>query len=407
MSDMDSERSIKKSFNILSVLGLVVGLAVGVTLSQWSPDEGKPLVHSAPKGSDQDEWQYQQAATDPDEVEEVRKVQKMLSEKGYDPGSVDGQMGADTAKAIRQFQRDRGKRQTGQVSTGLVNDLEATEELLARPAPPPREKGIGINRKQARRYFDQSSSGFNFNWQKPVQGHARVRAVSIEKQAVLELTGPEDDLVNAELTMPMPGKDDQKAMLKNTENTVAYLGLVAPEAVGWGRENMKHAKDKGRTSKNFGDKRVDIFTDQSAQTVRIRVESVPSAATWPEQSAKEEGTPSRPSASSPNASKAGTVTLSVSGPAPAGPGATILIDTMVGDVQLCPSPECLPEEDIRWLTSDQSFRVLDVAAVETPGAIAWDLVWYQVKASGGSVGGVVGWISEYDTDKAPERPRFK
>ena len=50
-------------------------------------------------------------------------IQKGLAELGYQPGPIDGQLGAMTRNAIREFQRDRSLAITGDLSTGLAAEL--------------------------------------------------------------------------------------------------------------------------------------------------------------------------------------------------------------------------------------------------------------------------------------------
>lgn len=56
--------------------------------------------------------------------EPVRKIQALLAEEGYKPGSADGKMGKKTRDAINQFQRDNGLAVTGIPSSGLLKILE-------------------------------------------------------------------------------------------------------------------------------------------------------------------------------------------------------------------------------------------------------------------------------------------
>ena len=55
----------------------------------------------------------------------VLQIQSVLLSLGYDPGSVDGQIGPTTRQAIRNFQRDRRLPQTGQATQDLLDTLEA------------------------------------------------------------------------------------------------------------------------------------------------------------------------------------------------------------------------------------------------------------------------------------------
>ncbi len=57
----------------------------------------------------------------------VAKVQTKLLHLGYDPGIIDGKMGPNTRRAIKQFQRDIGRRQTGRITKGLLWQLRNAE----------------------------------------------------------------------------------------------------------------------------------------------------------------------------------------------------------------------------------------------------------------------------------------
>ncbi len=50
----------------------------------------------------------------------MRKIQTLLAEQGYDPGPVDGYAGPKTREAVKQYQRERGAPETGQIDTSLV-----------------------------------------------------------------------------------------------------------------------------------------------------------------------------------------------------------------------------------------------------------------------------------------------
>lgn len=396
MSRTGSETKKKRSFNLLSILGLIIGLAVGVVLSRW--DQGDGPVVSLPRGSDeQRQWDFDQASTDPLRSAQIQEIQKLLAAKGYDPGTSDGKMTAATEAAIKQYQRDSGKNQSGRATRSLLGQLqgeERPEAQVAREKPP---RGIGISRKRVRSYYDNSSRGFSFNWQKPEPGLSRVRAVSIENQSVLELIGPEKELVATELTMPLPDESDAKAVLRNAENLTTYLELVAPESVGWAKRTVRKAGTRGRATKNFGAKRVDIMPDRDARVIRVKVEPVPAPAPWVRPPAHKKPTLERTAASAQSAAP------EVSGPKPGVKGETITLVVSGQDVRLCPNPECLPEDEILWVTASQKLTIADVAAVAAEGAVVWDLIWYKVVLDGGPT----GWISEYDTDRAPERPRFR
>jgi peptidoglycan hydrolase-like protein with peptidoglycan-binding domain len=53
----------------------------------------------------------------------VTVIQAALAAKGYDPGPIDGQMGAKTREAIRQYQTATGFEVTGNPSAALQRSL--------------------------------------------------------------------------------------------------------------------------------------------------------------------------------------------------------------------------------------------------------------------------------------------
>jgi membrane-bound lytic murein transglycosylase B len=56
-------------------------------------------------------------------LEERKALQQALSDKGYDPGPVDGVIGALTRKALRAWQRDNGLAPDGYASAAVLNAL--------------------------------------------------------------------------------------------------------------------------------------------------------------------------------------------------------------------------------------------------------------------------------------------
>jgi hypothetical protein len=55
----------------------------------------------------------------------TRAIQQRLAELGYKPGPIDGIMGPRTRAAIRAFERDTGRPQSGEVSPALIEALAA------------------------------------------------------------------------------------------------------------------------------------------------------------------------------------------------------------------------------------------------------------------------------------------
>ena len=50
-------------------------------------------------------------------------VQRALARSGYYRGSIDGQIGPQSSRAIARYQQDHGLRMTGTISQGLLNSL--------------------------------------------------------------------------------------------------------------------------------------------------------------------------------------------------------------------------------------------------------------------------------------------
>jgi membrane-bound lytic murein transglycosylase B len=56
-------------------------------------------------------------------VDDIKKVQEALKDKGHDPGPVDGIVGPQTQKALRSFQVANGIRATGRVDAETAKAL--------------------------------------------------------------------------------------------------------------------------------------------------------------------------------------------------------------------------------------------------------------------------------------------
>jgi len=67
------------------------------------------------------------------ETSTIGDIQRLLARVGYDPGSLDGQLGPRTRRAIEAYQRDRGLKVDGQPSAPLKSSLEAATPREAVP----------------------------------------------------------------------------------------------------------------------------------------------------------------------------------------------------------------------------------------------------------------------------------
>lgn len=57
----------------------------------------------------------------------IAEAQKRLTELRYRPGAIDGQLGARTVAALRQFQRDQRLRVTGALDTETIQRLRTAK----------------------------------------------------------------------------------------------------------------------------------------------------------------------------------------------------------------------------------------------------------------------------------------
>jgi len=70
---------------------------------------------------------------------QVEEIQRILKDADFDPGSVDGMMGAQTREAIREFQKASQLRPTGKIDSATWSALNKEKEVLQH------EQKIGVS----------------------------------------------------------------------------------------------------------------------------------------------------------------------------------------------------------------------------------------------------------------------
>src|ERR1700728_1007838 len=60
--------------------------------------------------------------------DDVKHVQQTLSDKGYNPGPVDGQMGPQTREAIGKYQKDQGLKVTHHIDSDTADKMGVKQE---------------------------------------------------------------------------------------------------------------------------------------------------------------------------------------------------------------------------------------------------------------------------------------
>jgi hypothetical protein len=77
----------------------------------------------------------------------------------------------------------------------------------------------------------------------------------------------------------------------------------------------------------------------------------------------------------------------------------IKIVTVEDRARLCPKINCGEDQELLVIPTNTELKV---EASSTSNLPLWDVIWYKVTYKDKK-----GWVSEFDTDKAPEEPRYR
>jgi len=69
-------------------------------------------------------------------MQDVKKTQEALKNKGHDPGSIDGVMGPQTHRALRAFQNASGLKETGRLDSETATKLGVEKGSSSRESSP-------------------------------------------------------------------------------------------------------------------------------------------------------------------------------------------------------------------------------------------------------------------------------
>lgn len=106
--------SVKDGINI-GFMGNIQ--SVKVVIYKYHKTNGETVIVPSEK------WNWVTVKKDYSNSESVKQIQQALNELGYQCGTPNGKMGTKTKQAITQYQKDRGRKATGQISWQLVYDL--------------------------------------------------------------------------------------------------------------------------------------------------------------------------------------------------------------------------------------------------------------------------------------------
>ena len=88
--------------------------------------------------------------------QDIKKVQETLRDKGFDPGPIDGVMGSQTRKAIRQYQKSENLPVTGHIDADTAGKLGVGQESVGGDFKPAGKdagrggKGVGHEMKEGK-----------------------------------------------------------------------------------------------------------------------------------------------------------------------------------------------------------------------------------------------------------------
>lgn len=78
---------------------------------------------------------------------------------------------------------------------------------------------------------------------------------------------------------------------------------------------------------------------------------------------------------------------------------TLTAVTLDDRARLCPKPDCEEGQELARLPTGV---VLEVQAERSIRLPRWDVIWFQVSYEGRQ-----GWVSEFETNLAPQTPRYR
>lgn len=125
-------------------------------------------------------------------------------------------------------------------------------ESEAPPSEPAPRRGLGITRSRLRGMYEQSGIDFVFQDSSEVDGQPRIMAKSPDGLAIMEIIGPEEDIVQADITVAVP-TDSPEIVAKNAVYLLAFFKTIFPRDYerlnDWWQANLQRAVKGGETIK--------------------------------------------------------------------------------------------------------------------------------------------------------------
>ncbi len=108
-----------------------IGIAAFALSSAGAIAATNPMSADSPQSSNPGYTSSQSQPTSQADNAQVSQIQQMLADKGYKVGTVDGQMGAKTKTALKQFQQSQGLQASGQIDAQTLAALTTASTATA------------------------------------------------------------------------------------------------------------------------------------------------------------------------------------------------------------------------------------------------------------------------------------
>ncbi len=158
--------------------------------------------------------------------------------------------------------------------------------------------GIGISRDTIQGTYENTWD-FTFEEAVEVDGQPRVMGTAPNKLAIVELIGPDENLVSASVLIFLPNNNPE-AVTQNTFYMLQMLSLVAPDwsdGTSWITDNLKTAQEQGEVKTTYGDIDFTLSVAEALGMVSLSAKPVgqtDSVAAAPTQASVETDTPVPP-----------------------------------------------------------------------------------------------------------------
>lgn len=196
-----------------------------------SVERGAETTTEKVKGFFGSDEKQEQAAISPDSLskDQITEVQKALNEKGFHAANVDGEMGEETSKALRNFQENEGITASGELNKETLDAL-----------------GVDIDVKQAQEESEvapveeQQDASMEKQEQTDHSEHPEKQeseSVVPQEQQESEMQQPQEQQESASVSSPSPLNSDQVTELQQALNEKGYDagnvdGIIGPETRG-------------------------------------------------------------------------------------------------------------------------------------------------------------------------------